>query len=146
MTNFFQSTKRFSGYSVAFRQYKATHSHCQYLHGYSLEFIATFEGQLDQYNWVNDFGSFSKNGTKQQLKYMFDHTTLVDENDPHINIFQTLHHKKIIQMRIVENLSSEYFAKIVFDILSEQNTDLMKCIKVECIENNNNSASYGISS
>tara|TARA_B100001564_G_scaffold109287_1_gene90614 strand:- start:4878 stop:5318 length:441 start_codon:yes stop_codon:yes gene_type:complete len=146
MTNFFQSTKRFSGYSVAFRQYKATHSHCQYLHGYSLEFIATFEGQLDQYNWVNDFGIFSKNGTKQQLKYMFDHTTLVDENDPHINIFQTLHHKKIIQMRIVENLSSEYFAKIVFDILSEQNTDLMKCIKVECIENNNNSASYGISS
>ena len=145
MTNFFQSTKRFSGYSVAFRQYKATHSHCQYLHGYSLEFIATFEGQLDQYNWVNDFGIFSKNGTKQQLKYMFDHTTLVDENDPHINIFQTLHHKKIIQMRIVENLSSEYFAKIVFDILSEQNTDLMKCIKVECIENNNNSASYGIS-
>ena len=108
MTNFFQSTKRFSGYSVAFRQYKATHSHCQYLHGYSLEFIATFEGQLDQYNWVNDFGIFSKNGTKQQLKYMFDHTTLVDENDPHINIFQTLHHKKIIQMRIVENLSSEY--------------------------------------
>ena len=146
MTNFFQSTKRFSGYSVAFRQYKATHSHCQYLHGYSLEFIATFEGQLDQYNWVNDFGIFSKNGTKQQLKYMFDHTTLVDENDPNINIFQTLHHKKIIQMRIVENLSSEYFAKIVFDILSEQNTDLMKCIKVECIENNNNSASYGISS
>ena len=144
MTNFFQSTKRFSGYSVAFRQYKATHSHCQYLHGYSLEFIATFEGQLDQYNWVNDFGIFSKNGTKQQLKYMFDHTTLVDENDPHINIFQTLHHKKIIQMRIVENLSSEYFAKIVFDILSEQNTDLMKCIKVECIENKNNSASYSI--
>tara|TARA_Y100000114_G_scaffold111027_1_gene104776 strand:- start:2480 stop:2920 length:441 start_codon:yes stop_codon:yes gene_type:complete len=144
MTNFFQSTKRFSGYSVAFRQYKATHSHCQYIHGYSLEFIATFQGQLDQYNWVNDFGIFSKNGTKQQLKYMFDHTTLVDENDPHINIFQTLHHKKIIQMRVVENLSSEYFAKIVFDILSEQNTDLMKCIKVECIENKNNSASYSI--
>ena len=142
----FQSTKRFSGYSVAFRQYKANHSHCQYIHGYSLEFIATFQGDLDQYNWVNDFGIFSKNGVKEKLKYLFDHTTLVDENDPELVTFQTLHHKNLIQMRIVENLSSEYFAKIVFDILSEHNTDLMKCIKVQCIENNNNSASYSIQS
>tara|TARA_B100000282_G_scaffold74423_1_gene50964 strand:- start:2879 stop:3325 length:447 start_codon:yes stop_codon:yes gene_type:complete len=140
----FQSTKRFTGFTTCFRQYKATHSHCQYLHGYSLEFIATFEGQLDQYNWVNDFGIFSKNGVKQKLKYLFDHTTLVDQNDPLIDTFQKLHEQNIIQMRIIENLSSEYFAKIVFDILSQHNTKLMKCIKVQCIENNNNSASYGI--
>jgi len=138
----FQTTKRFSGYSVAFRQYKANHSHCQYLHGYSIEFIATFQGQLDQYNWVCDFGSFY--GIKQQLKYLFDHTTIVDENDPDITTFQTLHHKHIIQMRIVENLSCEYFAKMVFDIISELNTDNMKCVKVTCLENKNNSASYGI--
>ena len=145
MTNFFQSTKRFTGYSVAFRQYKATHSHCQYLHGYSLEFIATFQGTLDKNNWVNDFGIFSKNGTKDKLKYLFDHTTLVDINDPQLHMFKLLHKENMIQLRIIQNLSSEYFAKIVFDILSKQNTDLMKCIKVQCIENNNNSASYGIS-
>ena len=138
----FQSTKRFTGYSVAFRQYKANHSHCKYLHGYSLEFIATFQGTLDQYNWVQDFGIFSKNGVKETLKYLFDHTTLVDKNDPELITFQNLHNKNIIQMRIVENLSSEYFAKIVFDILSEHNTLNMKCVKVQCIENNNNSASY----
>ena len=66
MTNkYFQSTKRFTGYSVAFRQYKATHSHCQYLHGYDLEFIATFKGLLDDKNWIIDFGLFKNNGINE---------------------------------------------------------------------------------
>lgn len=138
----FQSTKLFTGYSVAFRQYKATHSHCKYIHGYSLEFKVTFQGTLDIHNWVCDFGIFSKNGIKDKLKYMFDHTTLVDENDPELITFQTLHHKNLIQMRVVENLSCEYFAKFVFDIMSTINNDNMKCIEVLCMENDNNSASY----
>ena len=140
----FQSTKLFTGYSVAFRQYKATHSHCKYLHGYSIKFKVTFQGTLDVHNWVTDFGIFSKNGIKEKLKYLFDHTTLVDKNDPELITFQELHNKNLIQMRIVDNLSCEYFAKLVFDIMSTINNDNMKCIEVICMENDNNSAAYRI--
>jgi hypothetical protein len=30
------STKKFDNYSVALRQHKASHSHCELLHGYAL--------------------------------------------------------------------------------------------------------------
>ena len=38
-------------YSTAFRQWRSK-SHCKYLHGYSLSFKVTFEGELDERNWV----------------------------------------------------------------------------------------------
>jgi hypothetical protein len=48
------STKLFENYSVAIRQWKAQHSHCQLLHGYALKFKVWFasnepdiENQLD---------------------------------------------------------------------------------------------------
>jgi len=39
----FQSTKKFDNFSVALRQHKAKHSHCQLLHGYAFEFKVWFE-------------------------------------------------------------------------------------------------------
>ena len=39
----FQSTKIFDNYSVAIRQWKASHSHCELLHGYALKFKVWFE-------------------------------------------------------------------------------------------------------
>ena len=39
----FQSTKIFDNYSVAIRQWRAQHSHCQLLHGYALKFKVWFE-------------------------------------------------------------------------------------------------------
>ena len=61
----YYSTKRFSGYSTCFRQWRASHSHCQYLHGYAMEFVVTFDGPLDERNWVMDFGAFKSNGIKE---------------------------------------------------------------------------------
>ena len=43
----FTSTKLFDGYSTCFRQWKATDTHCSYLHGYALSFRVWFEGELD---------------------------------------------------------------------------------------------------
>ena len=39
----YQSTKLFDNYSVALRQHKAAHSHCELLHGYALKFKVWFE-------------------------------------------------------------------------------------------------------
>ena len=42
----FISTKVFDGFSCCFRQWKATTTHCQFLHGYGVSFKVWFEGDL----------------------------------------------------------------------------------------------------
>ena len=65
----FTSTKVFDGFSCCFRQWKATTTHCQFLHGYGVSFKVWFEGDLDDRNWVWDFG-----GMKElKLKLMVNH-------------------------------------------------------------------------
>ena len=87
----YKSTKLFEGYSTAFRQWRASHSHCKFVHGYALKFKVTFEGNLDELNWVCDFGCFKRNGIKEHMKYMFDRAysfnqCLVDWSD-HLDPF-----------------------------------------------------------
>ena len=57
----FYSTKNYGndrGLSCSFRQWRATHSHCSLIHGYSLGFRFVFEADtLDDKNWVYDFGN-----------------------------------------------------------------------------------------
>ena len=108
------STKRFSGYSTCFRQWRATHSHCQYLHGYAMEFKVTFDGPLDERNWVMDFGAFKHNGIKEHLSYMFDHTTIVAADDPELDQFKHLESQGLIQLRVLDHVGCEKFAEYVF--------------------------------
>lgn len=138
----YKSTKLFSGYSACFRQWKAD-SHCKYLHGYSLEFKATFQGRLDHRNWVVDFGCFKQNGIKKRLSEMFDHTTIVAKDDPNIEYFQRLDEDGIIQLRVIDDVGCEKFAEYVFNILKELDTLRARVISVECIENKSNSAIFG---
>jgi len=97
----YQSTKVIELGSCAFRQWKATHSHCQYLHGYQLKAKLWFGGnELDDKNWMVDFGSLKD--LKQQLKALFDHTTTVAQDDPELETFKELDKKGIIQLRVLE--------------------------------------------
>ena len=86
------STKVFDGFSTVFRQWKATTTHCQYLHGYGVSFKLWFEGDLDERNWVWDFGGMKRakgkidgKTPKAWFDYMFDHTMIVAEDDPFLN-------------------------------------------------------------
>ena len=56
----FLSTKVFDGFSTVFRQWKAETTHCKYLHGYGVSFKLWFEGDLDERNWVWDFGGMKR--------------------------------------------------------------------------------------
>ncbi len=146
MSNY-KSTKLFDGYSIAFRQWRASHSHCQYLHGYAMKFKVTFLGNLDELNWVCDFGSFKRNGIKKHMSYMFDHTTIVAKDDPKIDYFKTLSKHGLIQLRIIEDVGCEKFAKYVFDyidkIVQKETNKRVKVLKVESFEGGtNNSAIY----
>ena len=64
----FTSTKLFDGYSTCFRQWKADGTHCKFLHGYAVSFRVWFEGELDERNWVWDFGGMKR--AKTQIEGM----------------------------------------------------------------------------
>lgn len=149
----FLSTKKFDNFSVAIRQWKAQHSHCQLLHGYAFEFKVWFaskeeveEKQLDEMNWIVDFGLFGRNGLKDWLNDLFDHTTLIEKDDPQLESFQWMEELKVLKLVVVEKHGAENMAKLVFDRLNDvfEKTEggRIKVIRVECNENSKNSGIY----
>jgi len=152
--NKFQSTKVFDGFSCVFRQWKAEGTHCKFLHGYGVSFKVWFEGELDERNWVWDFGGIKRaKGTidgmnpKAWMDHMFDHTTIVSENDPNINLFKSMDESNIIQLRILPAVGAEQFAKYIYEKLNtfvqEETEGRVKVVQVEFREHEKNTASYG---
>ena len=155
--NKYTSQKVFDNFSVALRQHKAQHSHCQLLHGYALKFEVFFasnepieDKQLDSMNWIVDYGSFKPapqgNGLKVWLENMFDHTLLIEKDDPQLDIFQQLEQIGLCHLRIMDKMGAESLAKLVFDKFNERlsliDAGRCKVIKVTCYENDKNSSSY----
>ena len=149
----FQSTKLFDGYSCVFRQWKAEDTHCRFLHGYGISFRVWFEGELDERNWVWDFGGMKRaKGTiegmnpKEWMDYMFDHTTIIAEDDSHLEDFKVMHHKGLIQLRVIEATGAEQFAKYIFEKLNafvqEETENRVKVAQVEFMEHSKNTAIY----
>ncbi len=83
---------------------------------------------------------------KAWLDYMFDHTTVVAEDDPHLEIFKQMNDEGIIQLRIVPATGAEKFAKFVFDkvnkFVQEETEGRVRVTEVEVFENNRNSAVF----
>lgn len=149
----FRSTKVFDGFSTVFRQWKAETTHCKYLHGYGVSFKVWFEGELDERNWVWDFGGMKRaNGKidgkspKEWMDYMFDHTVIVAEDDPGINGFKTMNELGVIQLRIIPATGAEKFAEYIYNKLNtfvqEETEGRVKVTQVEFMEHNKNSAIY----
>ena len=149
----FQSTKLFDGFSTVFRQWRAEGTHCRFLHGYGVSFRVWFEGELDERNWVWDFGGMKRaKGTidgknpKEWMDYMFDHTTIVAEDDPALGGFKTMNDLGIIQLRILPSVGAEQFAKYIFEKLNafvqEETEGRVKVVRVEFMEHNKNTAIY----
>jgi 6-pyruvoyltetrahydropterin/6-carboxytetrahydropterin synthase len=151
--NKFQSTKLFDGFSTVFRQWRAEGTHCRFLHGYGISFRVWFEGDLDERNWVWDFGGMKRakntidgKNPKEWMDYMFDHTTVVAEDDPGLGGFKTMDELGIIQLRIIPAVGAEQFAKYVFekldDFVRQETEGRVKVVKVEFMEHAKNTAIY----
>ena len=149
----FQSTKVFDGFSCVFRQWRAEGTHCKFLHGYGVSFRVWFEGDLDYRNWVWDFGGMKRaKGTidgmnpKAWMDYMFDHTTIMAEDDSLLGTFKTLDATGAVQLRILPAVGAEKFAEFIYNKLQEfvnQETEgRVKVVRVEFMENGKNSAIY----
>jgi 6-pyruvoyltetrahydropterin/6-carboxytetrahydropterin synthase len=149
----FQSTKLFDGYSACFRQWKAEGTHCKYLHGYAISFRVWFEGELDDRNWVYDFGGMKRAKSsidtmppKDYFTWLLDHTTLVAADDPHLELFRQLHQLGVIQLRVIPAVGCERFAEFLYNKINQfleiETNGRVKAIKVEVYEHERNSASY----
>ena len=113
----YRSTKTYhhtEGLSCCFRQWRATHSHCMLLHGYALAFKFVFATrELDHNNWCMDFGSLKS--VRAWLHTIFDHTTLVAEDDPALDTFRSLQQAGLLDLRILPSVGCEATARYVFD-------------------------------
>ena len=150
----FKSTKVFDGFSTCFRQWRADDTHCQYLHGYGVSFKIWFEGELDERNWVWDFGGMKRAkgkidglSPKEWFEYMFDHTTIVAEDDPQLTkYFTKLDNNRTIQLRVVPATGAEKFAEFIFNkvnpFIEEETEGRVKVVRVEFREHEKNTAIY----
>lgn len=149
----FQSTKLFDGFSCVFRQWKAEGTHCRFLHGYGISFRVGFEGELDDRNWVWDFGGMKRAkgsidgmNPKAWMDYMFDHTTLVAKDDPELAGFRIMDAQGLIQLRIIPAVGAEQFAKFIFEkvdtFVQEETEGRVRVAKVEFMEHDRNTAIY----
>jgi len=149
----YQSTKVFDGFSCVFRQWRAEGTHCKYVHGYGVSFKVWFEGELDERNWVWDFGGMKRaKGTidgmnpKAWMDYMFDHTMIVAEDDPFIESFKLMDRAGAAQIRIIPAVGAEKFAEYVYNKLQEfihtETEGRVRIARVDFMEHGRNSAIY----
>jgi len=158
----FYSTKTYGndrGLSCCFRQWRSTHSHCSLLHGYSIGIRLVFEADtLDCRNWVMDFGGLKK--FKQWAEHMFDHTMLIAEDDPYLEMFKKIgeindgyKNLGVADLRIVPAVGCEKFAEMAYnkmaEIIEEMKADKsiivngsVRVKSVEVFEHDANSATY----
>ena len=147
------STKLFDGFSCVFRQWKAENTHCRFLHGYGVSFRVWFQGELDERNWVWDFGGMKRAKTqidgmnpKAWMDYMFDHTMIVAEDDPFLESFKRMDEAGAAQVRVVPATGAERFAQFIFEkidsFIKEETEGRVKVLKVEFMEHGKNSAIF----
>jgi 6-pyruvoyltetrahydropterin/6-carboxytetrahydropterin synthase len=166
----FYSTKTYGndrGLSCCFRQWRASHSHCSTLHGYSIGIKLIFEcDTLDDKNWCMDFGGLKE--FKAWADSMFDHTLVVAEDDPMLDFFKHMNeivdieskdhlsklpHERgaLCDLRIVPGVGCEMFAKMAYDKMAEliASGDMrypinptVRVKSVEVFEHGANSATY----
>ena len=146
-----QSTKVYDGFSTCFRQWRAVDTHCKFLHGYGVSFRVTFQGELDEKNWVFDFGGMKRavgniDGMAPNvwLNWLLDHTVIIAEDDPGLAVFVEMHKMGLIQLRMLPAVGAERFAEYLFDKINEfiiaETDGRVQVVEVEFSEHGKNSA------
>tara|TARA_R110002153_G_scaffold73191_1_gene190960 strand:- start:145 stop:612 length:468 start_codon:yes stop_codon:yes gene_type:complete len=149
----FQSSKIFDGFSTVFRQWKAKTTHCRFVHGYGISFKVYFEGDLDERNWVWDFGGMKRAKTlidgkqpKAWMDYMFDHTMIIAEDDPELAAFKMMDTAGVAQVRVIPATGAEKFAEYIFSKINpfvlEETNNRVRVTKVKFMEHGKNAAYY----
>jgi len=125
----------------------------KFLHGYGVSVKIWFEGDLDERNWVWDFGGMKRaKGTidgmnpKDWMTWLLDHTTIVAEDDPQLEYFKQGANLGIYQLRIIPATGAERFAEYIYnkvnDFIVQETNGRVKVAQVEFREHEKNTAFY----
>ena len=148
----FSVTKIYRDFPAAHRQPKHK-GHCAYIHGHNWGFDITFSCRtLDECGFVVDVGKLA--GLKHELEAMFDHTLLLNTDDPLAKQIVSLcesggHGASVGDVRFVDNCGMEGLAqtvhKLANDWLAQSDFALrgVICTQVVCWEDSKNSATFG---
>jgi 6-pyruvoyltetrahydropterin/6-carboxytetrahydropterin synthase len=137
-------SKTFSGYPCTHRQWRHS-GHCRFVHGYSRSFTCWFQAMaLDQHGFVVDFSSLRE--LEARLEAQFDHTFLVNADDPLLATWQQLHEQGALDLRVMANVGMEASAELVWGwanaLLRQREDGRACCFRVEARENEKNIACY----
>ena len=115
------------------------------MHGYSRTFTFWFSAShLNQHGFVVDFSSLGH--LRRQLSEQFDHTFLVNADDPLMEEWERLHRQGALDLRVMDNVSMEATAQVVWrwanELLQEQEGGRCCCWKAEARESESNAACY----
>ena len=140
----FSCSKGFQDYPCCHRQWKHS-GHCHFVHGYSRGFTFWFGAkQLDVNGFVVDFSSLKK--LEHKLSSQFDHTFLVNADDPLIQKWKELHDEGALDLRIMDNVGMESSAKLVWewanDLLLKKDHGRTCCWRSQARENSFNAACF----
>lgn len=137
-------TKEFKGYPFAHRQWKHD-GHCALIHGHNWDFRVVLKSdELDENGFIFDFGKFGD--LKKWFNEKFDHTTVLNENDPEMVVFKLLNKQGFLDLVIVESCSCEGIAKFIYDHVKEYMHEVtdgrVQLVAIDVYEDEKNSARY----
>ena len=115
------------------------------MHGYSRSFRIQFAAtELDCCGFVVDFSSLRP--LESRLRKQFDHTFLVNADDPLLEEWHRLHNLGAIDLRVMKNVGMESTALLVWEwanaLVLERDGGRTCCWAVEAQENRTNAAAY----
>ena len=140
----FSCSKSYEDFPCSHRQWRHE-GHCRFVHGYSRSFTFWFTAKkLDLNGFVVDFSSLKP--LENRLKEQFDHTFLINKDDPLLNYWEKLHDLDALDLRIMDNVGMEFTSKLIWrwanEYLQDKDNGRTCCWKTESKENKSNKASY----
>ena len=139
-------TKTYSDLPCSHRAWRHS-GHCRFVHGYSRSFTFHFAArEADDCGFVVDFSSLKP--LKAILEHLFDHTTLINADDPELPTFRDLHDREIVDLRVVPHCGMEGSAVLAWEIadalVRAQTGNRAWCFAVEARENVKNAVMHRV--
>lgn len=99
---------------------------------------------MDAHGFVVDFSSLQL--LEKKLKQQFDHTFLVNTDDPLLSVWEDLSSQEALDLRVMENVGMEYTSKLIWEwansILLDKDGGRTCCSRAQAIENHSNSGFF----
>ncbi|MFN3201250.1 MAG: 6-carboxytetrahydropterin synthase [Bradymonadia bacterium] len=142
----FLSTKDYYNFPCSHRRWRHD-GHCAHVHGYSRSFHLTFEAsERNEVGFVLDFGGPAAKEIRRFLEETFDHTLLLDSDDPLLPRFRELEQLGACVLKTWDDVGMEGTAFMVYgkvsEILARHENGRVWCTRIEVRENNKNSGIF----